>query len=236
MKKVIFLTISILNGFCCFSQNDFILNSDIDFTTVKINGKQYQVDSGGIEIKTNYPRFDTLTFLENAANVNIPIICNFKPDTVYSIILSCCGSFDIIPTSKLKYDSLFHWDFGIDVDKIQNKLMDKPFISIRTIDNPKDSIYAWQVDYASSPHPKQINSTLWRLGIPHKGAYWSNITKIEFFKTKVNTIQLENSDMEEFLQIKNIQVLSSISFRLFDNERFVIIFDEKSNSITLEYE
>lgn len=76
---------------------------------------------------------------------------------------------------------------------------------------------------------------LWQLGIPHKGNYWSNITKIQFFKINEKMAKQEDSYLEEFLEIKNIQVLSSVSFRFFDNESFVIIFNENNNSLTLEY-
>lgn len=236
MKTALILTILYSNVTYCFSQKQFTLNSSIGTTTVKINGIQYQADSIGVKIKTNYPKFDTLTFIENAPNINIPIICNFKPDSAYSISVACCGSLDIIPASKFKNDSLSIWDFEKDFNKIQNQLMDKPFISIRTKRNPKNSIYAWHADAACMTEHKLINSTLWRLGIPPKCFYWNNITTIQFFTTDEKMAKHEETDLEEFLQIKNIVELSSISFRLFDNEKFVITYDENKSSIKLEYE
>lgn len=236
MKTIFILTFFILNWTFGYCQKNFSLNSSIGFTTVKINGELYQVDSITIKIKTNYPKFDTLVFLANAPNINIPIICNFKPDSAYSISVACCSSLDIIPTSKFKNDSLSIWDYEKDFYKIQKQLMDRPFISIKTNETPKDRIYAWHADAACETKHKIINSTLWRLGIPPKCFYWNNITTIQFFRTDEKMAKHEETDLEEFLQIKNIVELSSISFRLFDNERFVIIYDEKSNSIKLEHE
>lgn len=236
MKRILILTIFYLNVTYCFSQKQFTLNSSIGSTTIKINGIQYQADSIGTKIKTNYPKFDTLVFLGDVPNINRPIICNFKPDTVYTISVACCGSLDIISVSKFKNDSLSIWDLEEDFDKIQNQLMDRPFISIRTKRNPKDSIYAWHADAACMTEHKIINSSLWRFGIPPKCFYWNNITTFQFFKTDDKLPKHEETDLEEFLQIKNIVELSSISFRLFDNERFVIIYDENSNNIKLEYE
>lgn len=236
MKTVLILTIFYLNVTYCFSQKQFTLNSSIGEMTVKINGIQYQVDSIGTKINTNYPKFDTLTFIENAPIVNIPIICNFKPDSVYSISVACCGSLDIIPASKFKNDSLSIWDFEKDFDKIQNQLMDRPFISIKTKKSPKDSIYAWHADGTCMTQHRIINQELWQMGVPPKCFYWNNITTIQFFRTDKTMPKHEKTDLEEFLSIDNIVELTDISFRLFDNERFVIIYDEKTNRCSLEYE
>lgn len=236
MKTIFILTIFYLNVTYCFSQKQFTLNSSIGSTTVKINGIQYQAESIGTKIKTNYPKFDTLVFLGEAPNIDRPIICNFKPDTVYTISVACCGSLDIIPASKFKNDSLSIWDFEKDFDKIQNQLMDRPFISIRTLSDPKDSVYAWHADAACETEHKLINTKLWQLGVPPKCFYWNNITTIQFFKTDKTIPKHETTDLEEFLAIDNIVELTDISFRLFDNERFVITYDEKTNKCTLEYE
>ena len=72
------------------------------------------IDSVGTKILTNYPSFDTLVFKSEFPGSNNPIICNFKLDTTYYITVACCGSLDIIPTSKLKNDSLNYWDFEKD--------------------------------------------------------------------------------------------------------------------------
>lgn len=236
-KIFFFKAIFLLIASSCYSQNKFSLNSLIgDQVVVLINGKQYSVDSVGTKIPTNYPKFDTLVFKTESPGANTPIICNFKPDTAYSISAACCGSLDILPTSKLKNDSLMHWDFEKDFDKIQNQLMDKPFISVRTKQNPNDSIYAWHADAACKTKHEIINTKLWQLGIPPKCFYWNNITTIMFFKQDDKLPKHEESDLEELLEIDNIVELTSLQFRLFDNQRFVVIFDEKNNTATLEYE
>jgi len=150
--------------------------------------------------------------------------------------MACCGSNDIIPTSKLHNDSLKYWDYEKDFDKIQNQVWDKPFISIRTKSSPQDSIYAWHADVACGTEHKVISTELWRLGVPPKCFYWNNITYIVFFKKSEGNRTLKEEQTSEFLGFKNIEILASISFRLFDNERFVIIFDEENKTVKLEYE
>lgn len=236
MKRLFFLAFFFLNLTYCFAQKTFTLNSDIGPTLVKVNGKQYQVDSIGTRIKTNYPKFDKLVFVRGAPNINEVILCNFKPDSTYSVSVACCGSFDIIPASKFKNDSLSLWDYEIEFYKIQNHLMDRPFISIQTKEDPKDSIYAWHADAACGTEHKVINTNLWQLGVPPKCFYWNNITTIQFFKTDNTMPKHDITHLEEFLSINNIVELTDISFRLFDNERFVIIYDEKKNKATLHYE
>jgi hypothetical protein len=203
---------------------------------VLVNGKQYTIDSSGTDIHTNHPKFDTLIFKTPSPGANEPILCNFKPDSIYTVSIACCGSLDIIQKSKFEKDSLLFWDYDKDFEKIQNQLMDKPFISIKTKNNPKDSIYAWHADAACMTEHKLITTKLWRLVGPPKCYYWNNITTILFFTTNNKLPAHEETDLEEFLSIKNIVELTSISFRLFDNERFVLIFDEKNKSVKLEYE
>jgi hypothetical protein len=223
-------------GTNCHSQKDFTIYSPIGTQALQINGEKYTIDSIGIIIRTNYPRFDTLVFLTDASNIGIPIVCNFKPDSVYSLSVACCGSFDIIQTSKLKNDSLKFWDYEKDFDRIQHLLMDKPFVSIRTKHTTQDSIYAWHADAACETQHKIINYKLWRLGVPPKCFYWNNITTIQFFITDKKMQSHDMTNLEEFLGIKNIIELNSISFRLFSNERFIVVFDKKNNNVTLDYE
>ncbi|MCL2132050.1 MAG: hypothetical protein FWH36_06330 [Lentimicrobiaceae bacterium] len=232
MKTVLLFLLFLITKTCCYSQDKFTLNSIVGLQTIQINGREYLIDSIEMKIKTNYPKFDTIVF---TSYNDVPIICNFKPDTVYSITGACCAELDIIPESKLKNDSAFTWDED-DLDKIHNQFLDKPFISIRTKKNPKDSIYAWHADAACETEHRLINSSLWRLGVPPKCFYWSNITTIQFFKTDNKMPNHEKSDLEEFLGINNIIELTSISFRLFDNERFIIIYDKKKSIAKIIYE
>jgi hypothetical protein len=218
------------------SQNQFLLTSPFGKQRVQVNGIKYLIDSIGTRIVTNYPKFDTLCFLSQGPRLIEPILCNFKPDSSYCIAPACCGSLDIIPMSKLVNDSLRFWKLETDLPKIQKQLMDKPYISIRTKPSPKDSVYAWHSDAACKTEYKLITDDLWRLGVPPKCFYWSNVTTIQFFKIDNSLPAHEVTDFEEFLGIKNIVELTSISFRLFDNERFVLIYDESINSVTLEYE
>jgi hypothetical protein len=236
MKQILVIFLTILFYRIGHAQGDFTLKSHVGVQNIRLNGVLYVVDSVKLTIPTNYPSFDTLVFESNAANSNNLIICNFKPDTSYSIIMVCCGSNDIIPTSKLNNDSLRYWDYEKDFDKIQNQFWDKPFISIRTKGSPQDSIYAWHADAACGTEHKVISTELWRLGVPPKCFYWNNITYIVFFKKSEINKTLQEEQTAEFLGFKNIEIMATISFRLFDNERFVIVFDEENKTGKLEYE
>lgn len=236
MKILLINSILFLTTVSCYSQNKFTLNTLFGTQTVLINGKEYFIDSIGIKIPTKYPEFDSLIFKRESDGYNFPIICNFKPDSNYTIIEACCGDLDLILSSKLDYDSLSYWRWPEDLDKLQGQLMDQPFISIRTKKYTKNNIYAWHADYVCKTEHKIIRRKLWPLGVPPKGAYWKNITTIEFFKTDYSLPGHKATELEEYLGINNIVELSSISFRLFDDERFVIIFDENNNIVKLEYE
>ncbi len=237
MKIIRFIILAVISNLSAlFSQNEFLLASQAGYQTILLNGKKYNIDSAGTKIKTKFPNFDTLTFLTETANSNVAVICNFKPDSCYFITFSCCASLDLIPKSKFKCDSLKHWDGEKDVEKLKNQLLDKPFISIRTRNVPKDSIYAWHSDAACITEHKLINTDLWRLGVPPKCFYWTNITPILFFKTDANSKQKRNKDVEEFLGKKSVIELATIYLRLFDNQKFILTFDEQKKSVQIAYE
>lgn len=234
--RLIIILATILNASTLFSQSKFSLSSQVGHQTILLNGKKYSIDSIGTKIKTRYPKFDTLVFLRESDNSGIKIICNFKPDSSYCITYACCGSLDIIPKSKFKCDSLKYWDGEKDFDKIQNQFLDKPFLSIKTKEQPKDTIYAWHSDAACMTENKVINTDLWRLGVPPKCFYWSNITSILFFKTDARSKQKRNKDVEELLDKKNVVELATIYLRLFDNQRFILTFDEQKRTVKIAYE
>lgn len=219
-----------------YGQRPFIFKSDIGEQSVQVNGKAYLIDSIGVRIKTHYPLLDTLVFLTESANSKQPILCNFKPDSLYFISAACCGSLHLVEASQLINDSLKYWDYETDFDKIQNQLMVKPFISIRTIVKPKDTIYAWHADAACMTECNPITNKPWSLGVPPKCFYWSNITYVQFFKTNPLMPTHQDTDMEEFLGIKNIVELNHIAFILFDEEKFMITYDEKKNAVSINYD
>lgn len=235
MRYIIILA-TILTASTLFSQSKFSLSSQVESVTILLNGKKYNIDSTGTKIKTRYPKFDTLIFLRESANSEIKIICNFKPDSSYYITYACCGSLDIIPKSRFKCDSLKYWDAEKDFEKIQNNFLDKPFLSIKTKEIPRDSLYAWHSDAACMTEHKLINTELWHLGVPPKCFYWSNITPILFFKTDASSKQKSNKDVGEFLDKKNVIELATIYLRLFDNQRFILTFDEQKRNVLIAYE
>jgi len=229
---VIFLLILNLN---CFSQNHFMLNTVIgDSVEVTVNGTKIFLRSEYTKVKTNYPKFDTL-FLSQKK----PIICNFKPDTNYSVSGACCATLDIIPSSKLDCDSLKIWDFEVDASKIQRQLMDRPFISLRLSQNKNDTIYGWYADYACMPKFKALSKEAWGYGVPVKCFYWSNISPFIFFKSDEDYSRGLKSDgtvEDEYPDFEKIDKLASISLRLFDNQKFILTYDVETETIQLEYE
>ncbi len=236
MKALWLLPIFLLAARSIAAQKHFTLHSFIGTQSVEINGKLYAVDSLGTRIATRYPRFDTLIFRTLSAEMDEPVICNFKPDSAYAVSVACCGSLDIVPMSKYSNDSLRFWDWDADFEKITRVLVDQPYISIRTKRKPQDSIYAWHADAACLTAHQTISKRLWRMGVPPKCYYWNNITYISFFETDDRLPSHEETDMEEFLGIANIVELTSIAFRLFDDQRFVIVYDRKRNAVRLTYE
>lgn len=236
MRQILLIVLIIFLTIHGFSQNRFNLKSNVGQQKISVNGIIYEIDSIAIKIPTNYPVFDTLIFRTESPNFNTSLICNFKPDTTYFISIACCGSYDIIPLSKFNCDSLKYWDFEKDFDKIQNQLRDKPFISIRTREITKDTIYAWHSDAACGTEHNVIGKDLWRLGVPPKCFYWNNITSIVFFNKSQANKTIREQQTAEFLGFDNIEIITDISFRLFDNERFVLIFDEENKTVKIEYE
>lgn len=229
---VIFLLIMNLNS---FSQDHFNLNTVIgDSVEVTVNGTKIYLHSEYTNIKTNYPKFDTL-FLSGKE----PIICNFKPDTNYSVCGACCATLDVIPSSKLNCDSLKIWNFEEDASKIQNQLMDRPFVSLRLSQSTNDTIYGWYADYACMPKFKALTREKWEYGVPVKCFYWSNVSPFMFFKSIEDYTKglRNNGEIEdEYPDYEKIEKLASINLRLFDNHRFILTYDIDTETILLEYD
>jgi hypothetical protein len=237
MKPIFFFALFLVTAFACSAQKKFRLSSLVGKQLVIVNGKRYTIDSSITKIPTKYPQFDDLRFDGDNWGAETPIICNFKPDSSYAIAPACCAGIDIIPLSRFRNDSLKYWgDDEANFSRIQKQFMDRPFISIRTKEQPKDSVYAWHADAACMTEHSSIGTSLWRLGVPPKCFYWNNITSVLFYKQGPKLAKPENEDLEGFLEMKNIIKLASIEFRIFDNERIILVYDEKHNTIAIKRE
>lgn len=235
-KSLILLTTFLLSATCAYTQITFTLNSRLGAIQVNINGQNYVVDSNAISIPTHYPAFDTLIFLENTSFVNVPILCNFKPDSSYSIHLACCAEPDIVPASKFLTDSLDSWVREEQDSSIRNHFLDRPFISIKTIATPASELYAWLIDFSAAPVYSRIDTTLMPFGVPVKGEYyWNNITTILFFKADAQMPAHLPSALEEMLNTPNLVELRYLTLRLFDNGNYLLIYDEVTNSVSIAY-
>ena len=235
-KPLILFTTFLLSATCAYTQITFTLNSRLGAIQVNINGQNYVVDSNAISIPTHYPAFDTLIFLEQTSFADIPILCNFKPDSSYSIHLACCAEPDIIPASKFLADSLDYWVSEEQDSSIRNHFLDRPSISIKTSAPPSTNLYAWLIDFSAAPIYSSIDTTISKFGVPIKGDYyWNNITTILFFKIDTLTETHLGSPIEEMLNIPNIVELYYLTLRLFDNGNYLLIYDEVTNSVSIAY-
>ena len=221
-------------------QSTFKLNSEVgDRLRLEINGRIFYLQEKPINISTNYPQFDTLVFLSEGSNSNDKIICNFKPDSSYSIASACCASLDIIPTSKLKNDSLKAWyeDYESNFSKIQKALLDRPHISLRLRSESNDTIFGWYVDMACFPQFKKLDVEKWDYGAPEKCFYWNNISPFIFFRSSVHYESNEKGIIEDvYPEYEEIEILGEIQVRLFDNNAFILTFDPETKKVKLEYE
>ena len=248
MRILVFLLVFMLQANISSGSGVFRINSLFrGEISIRVNGKQYTIDSTFTSIPTAYPLFDTLIF--EIRDSNSIILCNFRKDSSYTIYHASCGNPDIIPSWKLDYDSLKIWN--IDYDKyslkIQNHLSDKPSFTLKIKNGTtKDSIYGWYMDYACFPQFKILDEKGWNYGVPVKCFYWNNISRFMFFTSSKNYKKYIYHDgivediypgftFESETDKPNIDVLGLITVRLFDDENYVITYDVKTKGITLDY-
>lgn len=214
-----------LNG-----QNIFNINSNIGLKVITVNGNLYQIDSTYSNIKTNFPDFDTISFGTESRWQEMKILCNFKPDSSYTLVFACCSSTDIVPSWKANFDSLKIWDYEINFDKIQSLLLDKPKITLKLLNGSvNDTIFGWNADYACFPKIIRVTDSPFLYGVPSKCFYWTNISQFEFFKSNKNLYNLkdENGFIEDVFPEENHEKLAYIYFRLFDDGYYTITYDLK---------
>lgn len=232
------LLLCIMFPFITLAQKAFQFNTEVgDSLEISVNGSRYVLYAEPIEVQTNYPLFDTLQIFSEGPNIGDPILCNFKPDSAYSIASACCGSLDIFPACKLMNDSLGIWDYEGDFSRIQKLLMDRLYISIGLAIESREPIYGWYADLACFPVFKKLEVKNWAYGVPQKCFYWNNISSFIFFKSKVEYPENMEGQVEDiYPEEDDIEIIGEIQVRLFDNERFVMTFDPESGQVQLEYE
>lgn len=233
-SKIILLFLLQINFL--FGVGFFKLNNIYGRVTIKVNRVDYLIDSNYVTIKTNYPNLDTINYLDQTINGNNNsfIICNFKPNSSYSIIPACCATYDIVQSFKyyLHKDSVNFWIKNDEIDKIQNLLLDKPTFTFKVQNvTKKDRIYAWYEDYACFPTYKSVNKKGWDYGFALKCYFWTNFSTFTFF-TINDTIE-ENKIIEDFPS-DNIQKLASLTIRFFDNNHYDLIYDNVKKKIIVK--
>lgn len=237
MKTIGYLII-VFGSAISYGQKTFTLQSSIgDGFPVEINGRTYTVNSDELRINTNYPDFDTLAFLNEGPDHSRKVLCNFKPDSSYSLTVACCGSLDIAPAYKLQIDQLLFWDDEKDDGKIQALLLDRPHISLQLTREPDRPVYGWYADMACFTRYKQLTTDKWEYGTPEKCFYWSNVSTFLFFESENACPDGWNQQGEcEEYPDESITVLGSVTYRLFDNERFILSYDPMLKKVSLAYE
>ncbi|MDG1332452.1 MAG: hypothetical protein P8P74_08985 [Crocinitomicaceae bacterium] len=238
MNRIIILVFVLALPLISMGQSQFKLNSRTQKAVpISINGNEIIVDSSFINIETNYPAFDTLILLNNP----VAIICNFKPDSVYSFWYSCCGSIDIIPTWEM--DLIVKNDLEYDENGYQQLTMDQTTFTLKVINNvANDSIYGWYSDHACFPQFKLLTYADWDYGSAQKCFYWNNISDFVFFTSNQTYYEHmnENGVIEDWFPYPNddekviIEKVGSIRVRLFDNDPYAIVYDAQSNKTYLE--
>lgn len=242
--KITLLIASFFLFFCANGQNElaFELTSSWKFHQIVLNGDTVLIDSNRASLQTNYPVFDTL-FMDGRG----PILCNFKPDSSYTLILACCGTVDIVQTYKWeswKQVVDAHPDSIFEVLDAYPYLVDLPEISMQLTSNVPDTIYGWYADYACFPTLKRMVSDH-AAKIPIvKCYYWTNISTFEFFKSQEDYLKLadEAGEIEDAFREVGAwseevdPLLGSLTVRLFDGGHYLITYDPKSGAMKLTSE
>lgn len=220
-------------------QGHFRLQSAVGAIHVTVNGTPYLIDSTYSLIKTAFPAFDTLTILDPSRHEETAILCNFKADSFYTLIPACCASIDVAPSWKANSDSLRKWDdYERDFEKILALLMDKPRFTLKISNgSANDSIYGWYVDYACFPRFKVLDCKGWEYGVASKCFFWNNISTFAFFKSSMDYSQGLNSagEVEDTFPDEEMELLGTITVRLFDNEDYVIDYDVETRDIRFKH-
>ncbi|MFI5204618.1 MAG: hypothetical protein ACHQF2_09000 [Flavobacteriales bacterium] len=211
----------------------FKINSKVGQVTIKINGKAYEIDSNYTRIQTRFPNFDTIILIHD-----LKVVCNFKPDSLYTVTLACCATLDIVASYKLNNDSLDYWGENEITHKIQEALMDRAFITFKIKNGTvNDSVYAWNADYACFPSLQLINEKGCAYGVPSKCFFWTNINWFEFFKpTKSYSKDIGPCGEIEDAFPEEGTTLAHVVVRLFDTDRYIVTYDLKTKRIEVNYE
>lgn len=229
----IFLILLPANG-----QQSFSLNSRYQKRNVEVNGRTYTIDSLPVMIPTAYPLLDTISIEDQPGIPGHPVLCNFKPDSAYTLYPACCGSVDITPAWRYNSDSLSYWYEEEQYERIQQLMLDNPFITFRLRHgHKKDSIYAWYEDYACFPSFKLLDKKGWKYGVPVKCFYWTNISPLVFFTSPANYTLLANKDgFITDVYPDEARELGNIYIRIFDDEYLTVIYAARSEKISVRLE
>ena len=234
MKLLKFNVVLLLMVIAVQAKPTFKLNSYVDAVSIQVNGVDYPLDTFYINIPTRYPDFDTIRFKGEIGNSRSAIYCNFKPDSSYSIAMACCGHVDIFQTYKLQALSLSTWDAEKESDKIRALLRDRPFISIKTKHKTSQPLFAWQSDASCETLQDTISKKRWDMGVFQKCFFWNNISTIMIYSIHPDTNYHENAFVESLMQQQNVVALNWFSFRLFDDQHYLIIYNERKKTFKLK--
>jgi len=135
---------------------------------------------------------------------------------------------------KLDFDN----DFDKSSQKAQSILQDWPTFTLKVLNATKtDSVYGWYADYSCFAKFKLLDNNGWFYGPAQKCFYWTNISTFQFFKSHENytrDLNPKNEIENIYPEPENINVLSFLNVRLFDNNKYLITYDNKGKSIKLE--
>lgn len=226
-----------------FGQSFYLQSAVGSDLPVRINGAVYVLDSSYTSVPTYYPLFDTLTFVHEGTDEAFSVLCNFHPDSSYTVIHACCGSLDLVTSRKACDKRLREWSENYDTesDKIQQVLMDRPSFILQLENGTKaDSIYGWYSDHACFPQFRLLDNTGWAYGEAIKCFYWSNISYFEFFKSSADyrSFMNEAGIVEDVYPDfpDTVEHLGHVAVRLFDDAWYVVSYDVATGKIRLRRE
>ncbi|WP_375558660.1 hypothetical protein ACE193_12980 [Bernardetia sp. OM2101] len=174
MKKLFILSIFCLFSFSSFAQitiefSDYIRNAKKNHKW-KVNGATFKSANEKVEIKTNYPKMDTIFFWDERGRDTV--LTRLKPNREYIMTIGCCDAgFDIYYKETFK-----EYQAVLDTSEIWFKWIEVGKVKVEIQNNSEnDTLIFVYGDFAGVPTGQVLignQSSEWTL--PFKGYYTTN--------------------------------------------------------------
>jgi hypothetical protein len=241
---LIFLTTS------CFSQNIFRLyipsgtKEGVRTFEVEVNRTKVYSPTDTLNLKTNFPAFDTISFNYPNEPKREIIITRFHPGKTYFIGRACCGFIDFYDEAyDKKISGLYRaagqenaeeYNDSVRIASIQSANI-KFLLKNYTL---KDTLVGIYGDWSNPNigHVLKNNKSTEFTKASSGGYYTSNIKKIVIGQLKnMDNSKIKTGVIDEIV-IPEIEVLKAISCRFFNDEKLIVTYyyDQKKMKLMLE--